>query len=81
MPKLDHLPIFNMQLRLAKHSEKIQFAIKEVVESGNLILGEYVELFESNFAAYIGVKNCIGVGNGTDALEIALRSHKLEEKA
>ena len=81
MSNLEHIPIFNMQVKLAKHAERIQFAIKEVVESGNLILGEFVELFESNFATYVEVKNCIGVGNGTDAIEIALRSLNLEETA
>ena len=34
--------------------------------------GKYAKAFEETFANYIGVKNCIGVGNGTDALYIAL---------
>ncbi|HOI82946.1 MAG TPA: DegT/DnrJ/EryC1/StrS family aminotransferase, partial [Campylobacterales bacterium] len=36
--------------------------------------GERVKKFEADFAAYIGAKHCIGVGNGTDALEIILSS-------
>jgi aminotransferase EvaB len=81
MTKLEYLPIFNMQAKLAKHSETIQIAIGEVIDSGSLILGEFVERFESNFAKYLEIKNCIGVGNGTDAIEIALRSLNLEDKA
>lgn len=43
-----------------------------MLESGRYILGEEVEGFEAEFAAYLGRKHCVGVGNGTDALMIGL---------
>ncbi|WP_156909517.1 DegT/DnrJ/EryC1/StrS family aminotransferase [Ottowia thiooxydans] len=48
--------------------------LREVVESQRYILGRHVQVFEEAFAAYVGVPHSIGVANGTDALEIALRA-------
>lgn len=47
-------------------------ALNRVLESGWYILGTEVGAFEQEFAAYCGVSDCIGVANGTDALELAL---------
>lgn len=44
----------------------------KVLSSGRYILGYYVTKFEEEFAKYIGVKYCIGVGNGLEALQISL---------
>jgi len=46
--------------------------IAEVLSHKRFILGPEVTSFEERLAAFIGVKHCIGVGNGTDALLIAL---------
>src|SRR3954451_8492444 len=46
----------------------------EVARAGRYILGPEVSAFESEFADYLGARHCIGVGNGTDALTIALRA-------
>jgi dTDP-4-amino-4,6-dideoxygalactose transaminase len=54
--------------------EEIDSAIARVLESGRYILGPEVEAFEQEFAAFVGVGQCVGVGNGTDALELALRA-------
>ena len=43
-----------------------------MVESGRFILGPEVAAFEREFADYLGVEHVVGVGNGTDALTIAL---------
>lgn len=48
--------------------------LAEVVEGGRFILGPEVEVFEAELASYLGVRHCVGVGNGTDALAIALRA-------
>lgn len=55
-------------------SEAITAATKRVVESGWVVLGPEVGRFEKDFAAYIGVESCVSVGNGTDALELALKA-------
>jgi dTDP-4-amino-4,6-dideoxygalactose transaminase len=51
---------------------QIDAAITRVLEGGRYILGEEVRSFETEFAAYLGVKHCIGVGSGTEALHTAL---------
>lgn len=56
------------------HRAEIDAAIHRVLESGWYILGREVETFEHEFAAYVGVHHAIGVGSGTDALELALRA-------
>ena len=48
--------------------------IAEVVAAGRFVLGPEVEAFEREFAAYLGVRHVVGVGNGTDAITIALRA-------
>ena len=54
--------------------EKLTSVAKKVLMSGEHILGKNVLDFENAFAKYIGVKNCVGVANGTDAIMIALRA-------
>jgi len=49
-------------------------ALARVVSRGWYILGEEVERFEGEFAAYTGARHCISVGNGLDALVLALRA-------
>jgi len=56
------------------HRADIDAAIRRVLESGWYILGREVETFEQAFAAYVGSEHAIGVGSGTDALELALRA-------
>ena len=48
-------------------------AIKEVVESGQYIGGPVIEAFENEWAKYLGIKHAIGVGNGYDAIHVALK--------
>ena len=45
-----------------------------MARGGSYILGPEVEAFEEEFASYLGVRHCIGVANGTDALTIALKA-------
>ena len=54
--------------------EEIKDAINNVIEDTAFVGGKYVNSFEQNFANYHNIDYCIGVGNGTDALEIALWS-------
>lgn len=56
------------------HQPDIDAAVHRVLESGWYILGTEVKTFEQAFAAYVGVTHAVGVGNGTDALELALRA-------
>lgn len=58
----------------AENKEEILKAVEEVFESGQLILGNKVQLFEKTYAAYCGVNYGIGVDNGTNAITLALHS-------
>lgn len=53
---------------------EIDQAIRRVLEGGHYILGPEVAAFEEEFARYLGVRYGISVGNGTDALQVALRA-------
>jgi dTDP-4-amino-4,6-dideoxygalactose transaminase len=57
--------------------EEIDFVISDVIENSSFIGGKYLKQFENDFAKFLGVNYCIGVGNGTDALEIAIESLNL----
>ena len=60
----------------------IQGSVERVVQSGQTILGEGVRGFEEDFANWLGAgfneNHCVGVGNGTDALELALRCANIQ---
>jgi dTDP-3-amino-3,4,6-trideoxy-alpha-D-glucose transaminase len=66
------VPLFASSLE--PYHERLSEALDRVARSGRYILGPEVEAFEEEFARYLGVKHCIGVANGTDALTIALRA-------
>lgn len=65
----------NLSARIANQRAEITATLDKVVASGWFILGPEVKRFEEAFAAYLGAKSCIGVANGTDALELALRAY------
>lgn len=56
------------------HAEEIRAAIERVLASGHYILGPEVEAFEREWAAYLGGGYALGVANGTEAIELALRA-------
>ena len=58
---------------------EIDVAIDTVLRSGRLILGKQVEAFEREFSAYCGAAHGIGVGNGTDAIFLALKAMGIGE--
>ncbi len=57
---------------------EINQAMAEVISNNSYVKGEAVNVFEQNFAQYIGVKYAVGCANGTDALELALEVLDLE---
>ena len=68
------LPPTDPKANYLAHKQEIDQAIHCVLDSGWYILGQEVAAFEKEFADYLGVSQAVGVGNGTDALEIALRA-------
>jgi len=75
---MSHTPLSILQANphasYLAYQQEIDEAIHRVLNSGWYILGREVSAFEEEFAAFIGVPHAIGVGNGTDALELALRA-------
>jgi dTDP-4-amino-4,6-dideoxygalactose transaminase len=68
------IPLFDTRQQLAPLRAEIEGRLSSVIGSGQFVLGPEVEAFEREFAAYLGVRNVVGVGNGTDALTIGLRA-------
>ena len=66
------IPLFATSLE--PHWERIEERLSAVARSRQYILGPELAAFEEEFAAYLGVGHAIGVGNGTDAITIALRA-------
>ena len=64
----------NPAAQFHSYQDEIEAAVLKVLRSNRYILGEEVEALEREFADYIGVHSAIGVANGTDALEIAIRA-------
>lgn len=56
------------------HRAEIDAAVARVLASGSYIHGQELAAFEAEFAAWLGVDGVVGVANGTDALELALRA-------
>jgi UDP-N-acetyl-3-dehydro-alpha-D-glucosamine 3-aminotranferase len=63
-----------MDLHLAEESDEIRAAMARVMDRAWFVLGPEVEAFEKEFAEVSGAAHCVGTGNGTDAIAIALRA-------
>lgn len=68
------VPFVDLKAQYGSISNEIDAAIQNVIGDAAFIRGKYVTEFEKNFAKFCGAKHCIGVGNGTDALFIALKT-------
>ncbi len=66
------IPVFDLKSQHASLRSELEAAAVRVMASGWFILGPEVEAFEREFAAYIGTAHAVGVGSGTEALQIAL---------
>lgn len=76
---LSLIPFLDLKLLNQKYEVELKKAIERVVDSGWYILGQEVEAFEREFADYCGVKHCIGVGSGLDALTLIIRAYGFGE--
>lgn len=68
------IPLINLKKQYDAIKEKLDKKILEVLSDTQYIMGANVKEFEKEFSEYIGVKHSISVGNGTDALVIALKA-------
>ena len=70
------IPFLDLKELNAQYRDEIIEAVTKVIDKGWYILGEEVEKFEKEFANYCGVRYCIGVGSGLDALTLILLGYK-----
>jgi dTDP-4-amino-4,6-dideoxygalactose transaminase len=68
-----NIPLVDLKKQYESIRDELDPVISEVLSKTAFIGGVYVKNFEDAFARYCGVRHCIGVGNGTDALFIALK--------
>ena len=66
------VPFLDLKAAYLELQSDIDTAIKRVLDSGWYVLGEEVDAFEQEYAAYCEAKYCAGVANGLDALHLAL---------
>ena len=71
------IPFLDLKPAYRELQVELDAAWRRVMDSGWYILGEEVEAFEREFAAYCGAKHCVGVGNGLDALILILRGYDI----
>jgi dTDP-4-amino-4,6-dideoxygalactose transaminase len=69
------IPFLDLKAINARDHDACHAALDRVLDSGWFILGGEVEAFEREFAAYCGVRHCVGTGNGLDALHLILRAY------
>jgi len=67
-----NVPFLDLKAQYKTIKDEVLPAINEVIENTAFAGGPYVAKFEQAFADFCGVKHCIGVGNGTDALWLSL---------
>lgn len=68
------VPFLDLGAAYGELQAEMDAAMARVCSSGWFILGSETEAFEQEFAEYLGVRHCVGVGNGLDALHLALRA-------
>ncbi|HEX2044163.1 MAG TPA: DegT/DnrJ/EryC1/StrS family aminotransferase [Gaiellaceae bacterium] len=66
------IPLVDVKAQYAPLLDELKETLGRVLESGRFVLGPEVAAFEREAAAYLGVREAVGVANGTDALVLAL---------
>ena len=81
VPVLQPVRMANLAAQLDEVNPELELIWDSMMKNGQFIGGEAVADFERDFAQFTGAEHAIGVANGTDALEIILRSLPLEKGA
>lgn len=71
------IPYLDLKRIFIRYESQWTEAFREVLHSGQYILGQEVEAFESDFAQYCGTDICLGCGNGLDALRLIFEGYKI----
>lgn len=73
------IPMLDVKAQHEPIKEEIKDALKSILDSGRFILGDNVNSFEKEVAAYHNVYNAVALGSGTDALYLSLRALDIKE--
>jgi len=71
----------NLAKSNSSYLDELEQAATRVIRSGWYVLGKEVESFENEFANFLGIKHCIGVGNGLDALILSIEALDLPKSS
>ena len=74
-----NVPYLDLEILHNTISSELEDAYKAVISSGWYIQGKYNEEFENEFAEYCGTSECIGTGNGLDAIRLILQGYGIGE--
>ena len=69
------IKFLDLQKTNSQYSKELKEAANRVIDSGCYLMGKELESFETQFANYCGVKFCLGVANGLDALRLILKAY------
>jgi len=70
----ENVPLVNLKIQRDRILDEVQAGWQAVLENTSFIVGPAVDQFEADYARYCGASHCVGVGNGTDAIEYSLRA-------
>jgi dTDP-4-amino-4,6-dideoxygalactose transaminase len=68
------IPLVDLKIQHRLIEDEVRTGFERVLADTAFVLGPEVERFEQAYAEYCGVDHCVGLGNGTDAIELALRA-------
>ena len=68
------VPMVDLGAQQDEIADEVEAGLKDVFAQASFISGPAVDEFEQSYARFLGARNCVGVANGTDALELALRA-------
>jgi dTDP-4-amino-4,6-dideoxygalactose transaminase len=71
---MTYVPFTDLAAQHREVAPEVEAGFAEVLATGAFVGGKQVEAFEQDFAAFCGIRHCIGVGSGADALELVLRT-------
>ncbi|MBS2966095.1 DegT/DnrJ/EryC1/StrS family aminotransferase [Actinocrinis puniceicyclus] len=74
MAQANPIPLVDLKAAHAEIAEEVAAGFERVLATTGFVGGPEVAAFEQEFAAFSGVRHCVGVANGTDAVELALRA-------
>ncbi len=71
------VPFLDLKAQYDELRDELDQAYRRVMDSGWYILSDEVRAFEQEFAEYLGVKHCVGVGNGLEALQLIFMAYSI----